>query len=219
VDVIVGTPGRVIDLIERRKLRLEAVRFAVLDEADQMLDMGFEQDMETILSDIPSERQTMLFSATLPSWVKKVARKYQKNPEVLDLVGEENTGKLADTIKLLIMQVGGRGWGGGVEEDWREGEGNEWSGWVLDGRKKGLGCRRGMDWSGEVMDWSNGVMERTIEGELRDACHPYCMHPNLPVPAMRMHPYQKGILNDWAWQKLREGVQGLSLVDCKGRWG
>ena len=118
--MIVGTPGRVIDLIERRKLRLESVRYAVLDEADQMLDMGFEQDMETILGEIPPARQTLLFSATLPSWVKKVARKYQKNPEVLDLVGEENTGKLADTIKLLIMQVRGRG-RGGVREGGRGG--------------------------------------------------------------------------------------------------
>eukprot|EP00877_Chromochloris_zofingiensis_P009452 jgi/Chrzof1/4760/Cz14g25080.t1 len=105
VDVVVGTPGRVIDLIERRKLNLSAVRFAILDEADQMLDMGFQDDMEEILSKSPPERQTLLFSATLPTWVHKVAKKYLRDPLVVDLVGEENTGKLADTIRLMVMQV------------------------------------------------------------------------------------------------------------------
>jgi len=104
-DVIVGTPGRVIDLIERDKLVLDKVRYAILDEADQMLDMGFEEDMEKILSYVPEQRQTLLFSATLPKWVNKVARRFQVNPLLVDLVGEENTGRLADTIRLLVMQV------------------------------------------------------------------------------------------------------------------
>lgn len=69
------------------------VRFAILDEADQMLDMGFEEDMEKILSQSPSERQTLLFSATLPKWVNKVARRFQRNPLTVDLVGAENTGE------------------------------------------------------------------------------------------------------------------------------
>lgn len=81
------------------------VRFAILDEADQMLDMGFQDDMEEILSKSPPERQTLLFSATLPTWVHKVAKKYLRDPLVVDLVGEENTGKLADTIRLMVMQV------------------------------------------------------------------------------------------------------------------
>lgn len=105
VDVVVGTPGRVIDLIERGKLRLGSIRFAILDEADQMLDMGFEQDMETILGKVPAKRQTMLFSATLPSWINKVARRFLNQPLLLDLVGDDNSGKLADTIKLLAVQV------------------------------------------------------------------------------------------------------------------
>uniref|UniRef100_A0A6S8LJW3 RNA helicase n=1 Tax=Dunaliella tertiolecta TaxID=3047 RepID=A0A6S8LJW3_DUNTE len=104
-DVVVGTPGRVIDLIERGSLSLDKVRYAILDEADQMLDMGFEEDMEKILSFAPKERQTLLFSATLPKWVNKVARRFQENPLLVDLVGEENTGRLADTIRLLVMQV------------------------------------------------------------------------------------------------------------------
>ena len=105
VDVVVGTPGRVIDLIDRRALRLDKVRYAVLDEADQMLDMGFQEDMEAILGQVPEGRQTLLFSATLPSWVHKTARKFQKDPLLVDLVGEHNTGKLADTIKLMTMVV------------------------------------------------------------------------------------------------------------------
>ncbi|KAG1674673.1 hypothetical protein FOA52_007197 [Chlamydomonas sp. UWO 241] len=105
VDVVVGTPGRVIDLIERGSLKLDAVRFAILDEADQMLDMGFEEDMENILGYVPEERQTYLFSATMPKWVKKVAKKFQKNPLMVDLVGSDDTGKLCDTIRLMLMQV------------------------------------------------------------------------------------------------------------------
>ena len=109
VDVVVGTPGRVQDLMERGALDLRDVQFVVLDEADQMLDMGFEKDMEAILSAAPSEgRQTLLFSATLPSWVQKAARRFAKDPQLVDLVGEQNTGKLADTIRLLTLQVAQR---------------------------------------------------------------------------------------------------------------
>ena len=81
------------------------MRYTILDEADQMLDMGFEEDMETILSQAPEERQTMLFSATLPAWVNKIARRYQKNPMIVDLVGAKDTGRLAETISLMLMQV------------------------------------------------------------------------------------------------------------------
>lgn len=105
IDVAVATPGRCIDLIEQGALRLDKVRFTILDEADQMLDMGFEEDMETILAECPKERQTLLFSATLPGWVNKAARRFQQNPLLVDLVGEKNTGKLSDTIRLLVMQV------------------------------------------------------------------------------------------------------------------
>ncbi|KAF6257896.1 P-loop containing nucleoside triphosphate hydrolase protein [Scenedesmus sp. NREL 46B-D3] len=105
VDVVVGTPGRLMDLLDRKKLVGEKVRFVVLDEADQMLDMGFEEDMEVILQQMPAERQTMLFSATLPNWVSKVAKRYQRNPSTIDLVGEEQTGKLNEDVTLNIMQV------------------------------------------------------------------------------------------------------------------
>eukprot|EP01026_Neomeris_dumetosa_P030857 TRINITY_DN2457_c0_g1_i6.p1 TRINITY_DN2457_c0_g1~~TRINITY_DN2457_c0_g1_i6.p1 ORF type:complete len:844 (-),score=204.54 TRINITY_DN2457_c0_g1_i6:424-2955(-) len=106
VDAVVGTPGRVIDLIERGDLRLNNLRHLVLDESDMMLDMGFQEDVERIAAECPpDDRQTLMFSATLPQWVKKLAKKYQKNPILVDLVGEENTGRIADTIKPLAIQV------------------------------------------------------------------------------------------------------------------
>jgi ATP-dependent RNA helicase DDX21 len=102
VDVAVGTPGRIIDLINRGSLHLEEVRFLVLDEADQMLAVGFEEDVEQILEQMPQQRQSMLFSATMPTWVKKLSRKYLKNALTIDLVGESDE-KLADRIKLYAV--------------------------------------------------------------------------------------------------------------------
>lgn len=86
VDVIVGTPGRVIDLLKRGALNLSEVKFAVLDEADQMLNVGFAEDVETILEYLPKQRQTMMFSATMPSWIVKLTHKYLKTPLTIDLV-------------------------------------------------------------------------------------------------------------------------------------
>jgi ATP-dependent RNA helicase DDX21 len=86
VDIAVGTPGRIIDLIDRRSLALDHVSYMVLDEADQMLAVGFEEDVERILEQMPGERQSMLFSATMPNWVKRLAKKYLKNPLTIDLV-------------------------------------------------------------------------------------------------------------------------------------
>jgi ATP-dependent RNA helicase DeaD len=81
VQIVVGTPGRLIDLIERRVINLSSVRMVVLDEADRMLDMGFIEDIEFILSKVPKDRQTSLFSATIDSSVMRVCNKYMKNPE------------------------------------------------------------------------------------------------------------------------------------------
>ncbi|KAJ4955306.1 hypothetical protein NE237_012089 [Protea cynaroides] len=102
VDVVVGTPGRIIDLIEKNILKLTEVQFLVLDEADQMLAVGFEEAVEAILKKLPSERQSMLFSATMPGWVKNLARKYLDNPLTIDLVGDQDE-KLAEGIKLYAM--------------------------------------------------------------------------------------------------------------------
>jgi ATP-dependent RNA helicase DeaD len=81
VHIVVGTPGRVIDLLERRILNLSSVNVLVLDEADRMLDMGFIDDIEYILSRVPSNRQTSLFSATIDRTVMNVCHRYMKNPE------------------------------------------------------------------------------------------------------------------------------------------
>ncbi len=87
-QIVVGTPGRVKDLIERRILKLDKIRFAVLDEADQMLDMGFIEDIEAILSKTPKDKQTMLFSATMPSGILKLIRSYLKTGYQIVKVGK-----------------------------------------------------------------------------------------------------------------------------------
>lgn len=81
VEVVVGTPGRLMDLMRRGDLSFEDVRFLVLDEADRMLDMGFIDDIEWILQRVPKDRQTMLFSATLPETIRELARRYMKSPK------------------------------------------------------------------------------------------------------------------------------------------
>ncbi len=81
VQIVVGTPGRLIDLMERRVLNLGTVKMVVLDEADRMLDMGFIEDIEFILSKTPYERQTSLFSATIEQSVMRICNKYMKNPQ------------------------------------------------------------------------------------------------------------------------------------------
>ncbi len=85
VNVVVGTPGRVIDLLNRRILSLSEIRIVVLDEADEMLDMGFSEDIETILKATPVERQTLLFSATIPQLIMNIARRYMRNPEKIQV--------------------------------------------------------------------------------------------------------------------------------------
>jgi ATP-dependent RNA helicase DeaD len=83
VHIIIGTPGRLIDHIERGTLDLSGIETVVLDEADEMLDMGFRDDIERILRETPESRQTLLFSATIPKTIERLAKKYQKNPKYL----------------------------------------------------------------------------------------------------------------------------------------
>lgn len=80
IDIVVGTPGRLIDHIQRKTLNLDEIKFVVLDEADEMLNMGFIEDIERILSAIPSKRQTMLFSATMPKEIIQIAKKHMHKP-------------------------------------------------------------------------------------------------------------------------------------------
>ncbi len=88
VDVIVATPGRALDHIRRGTLDLKAVEFLVLDEADEMLDMGFADELEAIMESVPTERQTALFSATLPSRIRTIAKRYLRNPAHVTIANE-----------------------------------------------------------------------------------------------------------------------------------
>ena len=91
VQIIIGTPGRVMDHMRRKTIRFDGLKMVVLDEADEMLNMGFREDIETILSDAPTERQTVLFSATMPGPILEIARTYQKNAEMIRVVKKELT--------------------------------------------------------------------------------------------------------------------------------
>ena len=88
-NIIVGTPGRVIDHINRRTIKLDGIKYVVLDEADEMLNMGFRQDMEEILSRTPQERQTTMFSATMSKDIKAIVSKFMQKPTEIQ-VGEQN---------------------------------------------------------------------------------------------------------------------------------
>lgn len=91
VHIVIGTPGRILDHIERGTLNLIGVETVVLDEADEMLDMGFREDIEQILRHIPKQRQTLLFSATIPDEIKRIAKFYQKNPKHLKVSSKQMT--------------------------------------------------------------------------------------------------------------------------------
>ena len=94
-DIVVATPGRALDHIRRQTLRLDAIRVLVLDEADEMLDMGFADDIETILKETPATRQTALFSATLPSRILKISERHLKAPQRVTVAREKTAaGKL-----------------------------------------------------------------------------------------------------------------------------
>ena len=90
-QVVIGTPGRTIDHINRGTLKLDSVRVLVLDEADEMLNMGFMEDVETILKTIPAERQTMLFSATMPKPILNLTHRYMRDPQLMTVVHKELT--------------------------------------------------------------------------------------------------------------------------------
>ncbi|WP_100643762.1 DEAD/DEAH box helicase [Alteromonas facilis] len=104
VQVVVGTPGRVIDHINRGTLKLNELRFLVLDEADEMLRMGFIDDVELILSHAPEERQTALFSATMPEPIRKITKRYLNQPKHVKIASKVTT---ASTIRQRYCQVAG----------------------------------------------------------------------------------------------------------------
>lgn len=90
-QIIVGTPGRLMDHMRRKTIRLQEVSIVILDEADEMLNMGFIDDIETILQDVPGERQTMLFSATMPKPIQDLARRFMKEPKLIEVTSKEVT--------------------------------------------------------------------------------------------------------------------------------
>ena len=91
VQIVVGTPGRVMDHMRRHTMKLKSVKVLVLDEADEMLDMGFREDIETILQGMPEERQTALFSATMPKPILDITKKYQNDAEFIKMTPREIT--------------------------------------------------------------------------------------------------------------------------------
>ncbi|KAF5075886.1 DEAD/DEAH box helicase [Methanoculleus horonobensis] len=105
VQIVVGTPGRVLDHLDRGTLSFGAVKLVVLDEADQMLDMGFREDIEKILDETPRDRQTILFSATLPRPILEISKKFQKNPEFISVARREVT---VPQIEQLYLEVRNR---------------------------------------------------------------------------------------------------------------
>jgi ATP-dependent RNA helicase DeaD len=105
VQIVVGTPGRLLDHIRRGTLKLGRVRTVVLDEADEMLDMGFIEDIETILAETPQDRQTALFSATIPAPIAQLAKKYMREPEQITVASAQMT---VPQIRQVYYEVGGR---------------------------------------------------------------------------------------------------------------
>lgn len=115
-NIVVGTPGRVMDHIRRRTLKLEGLETIILDEADEMLNMGFREDIEEILQYVPEERQTILFSATMPPEIMAITENYQKSPVVIKTLSKSRTveaidqsyyavssGKKADALYVLWL--------------------------------------------------------------------------------------------------------------------
>ena len=104
VQIIVGTPGRVMDHMRRHTIKLDLVNMVVLDEADEMLNMGFREDIETILKDAPEERQTVLFSATMPKPIMDITKNYQKDAVLVRVVKKELTVKNIDQYYYEVKQ-------------------------------------------------------------------------------------------------------------------
>jgi len=102
VDIVVGTPGRILDLLEKSALDLAAVYNLVLDEADEMLSMGFIEDIEKILAAIPSERQTALFSATIPVAIQNLAARYMQKPRTVKIEGKQRTVEAIEQRYYLV---------------------------------------------------------------------------------------------------------------------
>ncbi|HEY3364864.1 MAG TPA: DEAD/DEAH box helicase [Symbiobacteriaceae bacterium] len=102
VSVVIGTPGRIMDHLERGTLKLDQIHMFVLDEADEMLDMGFIDDIETIMGHLPADRQTICFSATIPEPIVRITKRYMKNPERVSIAQQELS---APTIEQAYFEI------------------------------------------------------------------------------------------------------------------
>ena len=102
VQIVVGTPGRTIDHINRGTLKLDEITNVILDEADEMLNMGFKEDIELILEQVTTEHQTVLFSATMPKPILQIAKKFQNNPEIVKVISKELT---SDNIEQSFLPI------------------------------------------------------------------------------------------------------------------
>ncbi|HEU4963177.1 MAG TPA: DEAD/DEAH box helicase, partial [Bacilli bacterium] len=104
VQVVIGTPGRVLDHLRRGTLKLDKVRTVVLDEADEMLDMGFIEDIEAIINMTPDDRQTLLFSATMPPEVKRLSNRYMKSPESVTINRGDVTVPQIEQVYYRVLE-------------------------------------------------------------------------------------------------------------------
>ncbi|HEP3315782.1 TPA: DEAD/DEAH box helicase [Streptococcus pyogenes] len=102
--IVVGTPGRLLDLIKRKALILDHVETLILDEADEMLNMGFLEDIEAIISRVPADRQTLLFSATIPAPIKQIGVKFMKDPEHVQIKNKELTNVNVDQYYVRVKE-------------------------------------------------------------------------------------------------------------------
>ncbi|HEX7014117.1 MAG TPA: DEAD/DEAH box helicase [Cyclobacteriaceae bacterium] len=102
-QIVVATPGRLIDLIGRKAVRLETIRYVVLDEADEMLNMGFKEDLDEILSHTPADKNTWLFSATMPAEVRRIMKNYMADPYELT-IGEKNSGNANIEHQFIVIK-------------------------------------------------------------------------------------------------------------------
>ena len=102
--IVVGTPGRLLDLIKRKSLKLQDIETLILDEADEMLNMGFLEDIEAIISRVPENRQTLLFSATMPDAIKRIGVQFMKEPEHVKIAAKELTTELVDQYYIRVKE-------------------------------------------------------------------------------------------------------------------
>ena len=105
MDIVVGTPGRLLDLIDRNALNIKHIRTLVLDEADEMLNMGFIEDIEKILAETPTERQTALFSATLPPRIRSLANRFMRDPQSVTIKRDTLTLSAIEQRYYLVHEL------------------------------------------------------------------------------------------------------------------